>query len=321
MKKNISQIFLILGAALSFQTCFAQNAGNPQTICNPLNLSYRFQLSSPSRREAADPTIILFKDKYYLFASKSGGYWSSDDLINWTFITTSDLPLENYAPTAVVMRDTVYFMAIGSGIYKSADPSTGQWQMAKTNLSVSTGDPDLFLDDDGRLYLYSGLSNTTPITGVELDTKTFDPIDKPAALLNTNINDFGWERVGDYNTGTTKPYLEGAWMTKYKVKYYLEYSVPGTEFKSYADGLYVGDSPLGPFKLADNNPFSYKPEGFINGAGHSSTFLDKYGNFWHISTMTISVKHLFERRLGIFPAFADQEGAFYTYTARPNKLC
>ncbi len=300
---------MILSLGIAAQRTVAQT-----TVCNPINLSYRFQLSKPSRREAADPTIILFKDKYYLFASKSGGYWMSDDLIKWTFITTGDLPLEDYAPTAVVMKDTVYFMAIGTGVFKSADPSTGHWQIAKKSFSFSTGDPDLFLDDDGRLYLYTGLSNTAPLTGIELDAKTFDPIGKSTDLLNTNIHDFGWERVGDYNTGTRRPYLEGSWMTKYNGKYYLEYSVPGTEFKSYNNGLYIGDSPLGPFKLADNNPFAYKPEGFINGAGHSSTFRDKYGNFWHIATMTISVKHPFERRLGLFPAFVDQDGIFYTYT-------
>ena len=48
------------------------------TICNPVNLNYRFCLDKPSRREAADPTMINFKNEYYLFASKSGGYWHSD---------------------------------------------------------------------------------------------------------------------------------------------------------------------------------------------------------------------------------------------------
>jgi hypothetical protein len=63
-----------------------------------------------------------------------------------------------------------------------------------------------------------------------------------------------------------------------------------------------------------HNPCSSKPEGFIAGAGHSSTFQDKYGNYWHISTMTISQKHMFERRLGLFPMFFDKEGTLYTNT-------
>ncbi len=284
------------------------------SICNPLNLNYRFQLTKPSRREAADPACVLFKDNYLLFASKSGGYWASKNLIDWNFINTNDLPLEDYAPAAMVMGDTVYFIGLNRKIYKSGDPLSGHWQVAADSFPLYAGDPDLFLDNNGRVYLYFGLSNTRPISGVELDRKTLKPIGKPTELFNTDNKNYGWERVGDYNTGNARPYLEGSWMTGHDGKYYLQYSVPGTEFKSYADGLYISDSPLGPFKLADNNPFSYKPEGFINGAGHSSTFKDKFGNFWHVVTMTISVKHNFERRLGLFPAFFDKDGMFYTYT-------
>ena len=315
MKKNLFlRIIVLLFLTTGAVQADAQTMAEPIAICNPLNLNYRFQLQKPSRREAADPVLILFKNKYYLFASKSGGYWSSDNLISWNFITTKDLPLEDYAPAAVIVGDSVYFMGLDKRIYSSADPSTGNWLIAKDAFPINAGDPDLFLDDDGRLYLYFGLSNSKPTSGVELDRKTLNPIGKPTELFNTNSADFGWERPGDYNTLKRRPYLEGSWMTKHNGKYYLQYSVPGTEFKSYADGLYIADSPLGPFNIADNNPFSYKPEGFINGAGHSSTFRDKYGNYWHISTMTISVKHPFERRLGLFPAFFDKDGMFYTYT-------
>jgi hypothetical protein len=78
--------------------------------------------------------------------------------------------------------------------------------------------------------------------------------------------------------------------------------------------VYVSDKPLGSFGLDFNNPISYKPEGFIAGAGHSSTFQDQYGNYWHVSTMTISQKHMFERRLGFFPTFFDADGEMYVYT-------
>lgn len=302
-----------------FIFCFlsinAQNKKELTSFCNPVNLNYRFQLTTPSYREAADPTVVIFKGKYFMFASKSGGYWSSDDLVNWTFIITEDLPIEDYAPTAVVMDDAVYFMALDKRIYKSTDPSSGKWEVVRESFpEISIGDPALFLDDDGRLYFYSGLSNFNPIFGVELDRKTFEPIGEQTGLLSADTETYGWERTGDYNTEKKKPWVEGAWMNKHNGKYYLQYAVPGTYFKSYADGLYIGESPLGPFELAENNPFSYKPEGFICGAGHSSTFQDKYGNYWHAATMTVSVKHRFERRIGLFPAFFDKDGMFYTYT-------
>jgi hypothetical protein len=134
-------------------------------------------------------------------------------------------------------------------------------------------------------------------------------------VISSDKKNYGWERSGDYNEVGNNPWIEGAWMTKHNSKYYLQYAGPGTEFKSYGDGVYVSDKPLGPFKLATHNPFSYKPEGFIAGAGHSSTFQDKYGNYWHVATMSISVKHMFERRLGLFPTFFDKDGEMVTYTA------
>ena len=114
------KFILILVAVFIFTTSlFAQTKSikilpsKQTTICNPLNISYRFCLDKPSRREAADPVIVLFKGEYYLFASKSGGYWNSTDLINWNFVTSADLPLENYAPAVLAMNDTLYFMASG----------------------------------------------------------------------------------------------------------------------------------------------------------------------------------------------------------------
>jgi xylan 1,4-beta-xylosidase len=313
----VTILFFIAILSQSFgQSNSASKKTEQTTICNPLNLNYRFCLDKPSRREAADPTMVNFKNEYYLFASKSGGYWHSTDLINWDLITTKDLPLEDYAPTAVVMNDTLYFMASADKpvIYKTGDPKSGIWKVVNPSFPIGMIDPCLYVDDDGRLYFYYGCSNINPIYAVELDPKTFNPIGKPKELFNSHKDKYGWERSGDYNDKSSSPWIEGAWMTKHNGKYYLQYAAPGTEYKSYCDGLYVSDKPLGDYTLAPNNPCSSKPEGFIAGAGHSSTFKDKYGNYWHISTMTISQKHMFERRLGLFPMFFDKDGDLYTYT-------
>lgn len=318
--EHLKKLLLILIYSIGSIAAYTQNKDlinpNPVTICNPVNLSYRFCLDAPSRREAADPTMVTFKGEYYLFASKSGGYFHSNDLINWNLITTNDLPLEDYAPAAVVMKDTLYFMASANAplkIYKTADPKSGTWKVANANFPIGMTDPDLFVDDDGRLYFYYGCSNTNPLYAVELDTKTLNPIGKPVDVLNSDKKSYGWERPGDYNNKDVRPWIEGSWMTKHNGKYYLQYAAPGTEYKSYCDGVYEAGKPLGPFKPALHNPCSSKPEGFIAGAGHSSTFQDKYGNYWHISTMTISQKHMFERRLGLFPTFF-VDGVMNVYT-------
>jgi len=308
MKKYIlplllSSLFMVM--KLSAQT----------TFCNPMNLSYRFRPDTPSRREAADPMIVLFQNKYFLFASKSGGYWVSDEMKDWKLITNQTLPWEDYAPTVVAIDDALYFLASGGKkIYKSTDPIKGIWEHVG-EIDSSVIDPCLFLDDDKKLYLYYGCSNKTPTKVVELDRNNrFHFKGTSVALIYADKENHGFERGGDNNTGAANPWIEGTWMTKHDGKYYLQYAAPGTQCKSYCDGVYVSDKPLGPYSFQSSNPFSYKPQGFIAGAGHSGTFQDKFGNYWHIATMTISKKHVFERRLGLFPTTFDADGTMRTYT-------
>lgn len=297
----------------------AKNNTEFKTVCNPVNLNYRFCLDEPSRREAADPTIINYKNRLFLFASKSGGYWYSDDMITWNYVIPQGLPLEDYAPTVVAIDDVFYFIASSnekSTVYKSTDPIEGKWTVAVEALERPVWDPALFLDKDKRLYLYWGCSDKNPLYGVEVDYKNnFSFIGKPEELMKSNTSEHGWEVPGDFNKKTrNSPWIEGAWMNEHNGKYYLQYAGPGTEYKSYSDGVYVSDKPLGPFKLQNHNPFSYKPDGFTSGAGHGSTFSDKYGNFWHVGTVTISNKHMFERRLSICPAFFDKKGNLFSTT-------
>jgi xylan 1,4-beta-xylosidase len=310
---------LLLAAALLSQGAAAP-PDRPRTFANPINIDYRFMLDSPSWREAADPVIVLFGDDYYLFASKSGGYWHSSDLIDWKFVKPDGLPIEAYAPAVMAFDGALYYSACNIGLYRSKDPKAGKWESLGKPFDV--GDPDLFADDDGRVYLYYGLSYNGGISGMELDPKNqFRPIGQPWVCFRANYARHGWERRGEENLGGMTgaqyqegPWFEGSWMTKHAGVYYLQYAAPGTEFRGYADGVYTASSPRGPFTYAPYNPFSHKPTGFITGAGHSATFADKQGRYWHVSTMRISVKHDFERRLGIFPAEFDADGQLHVNT-------
>ncbi|HEY9008876.1 MAG TPA: family 43 glycosylhydrolase [Ohtaekwangia sp.] len=324
MKTSIKYLSLALAWVYCLTGCkdkpvVETATGTFTTYCNPVDISYRFCTDLPSRREAADPTMVWFRDRYFLFVSKSGGYWHSKDLTDWTFIETNQIPVEEYAPTAVAINDTLYFLASSnekSTLYKSADPLSGTWQVAKEKLDMPVWDPTLFLDDDKRLYLYWGCSDKNPIYGIELDYKNnFAFIGERKELLHGDPSQHGWEVPGDDNRKVNQsPWIEGAWINKFNGKYYLQYSGPGTEYKSYSDAVYVADSPLGPYSLQPHNPFAYKPGGFADGAGHGSTFADTHGNYWHIGTSTISQKHMFERRLGLYPTFFDDQGTLYALT-------
>jgi beta-xylosidase len=122
------------------------------------------------------------------------------------------------------MDDTLYFMASKTqpplSIFKTTNPKSGKWEVANASFPILMIDPDLFVDDDGRLFFYYGCSNVNPIYGVELDRKTLNPIGAPMELFNSNRKVYGWERKGDYNNEGENPWIEGAWMTKRNGKYF-----------------------------------------------------------------------------------------------------
>lgn len=290
------------------------------TYCNPMNLNYRFQVREwPGEclREAGDPTVVRYRGGYWLFASKSGGYWRSPDLWSWSFIPTHVLPTENYAPDVCVIDDALVFTATGSDgatpVWRSTAPERDVWQPLDSLPVV--GDPHLFRDDDGRVYLYSGCSSKKPIKGVELDPRTLHVIGLPVDLMMPDVARHGWERGGESCCRDTSHFIEGAWMNRVQDRYVLQYAGPGTLWNVYADGAAEASVPLGPFTCAEHTPFSLKPGGFITGAGHGSTFWDTYGNLWHTATMRISVKHKFERRIGLFPAGFDEDGVLFCNTS------
>ncbi len=119
MKASIalSAVALLL-AAPSFAAP-AGVTGRPPTLCNPINLPYCFQPGTPSWRTAADPAVVVYKGEYWLFATKSRGYWHSKDFTHWNLVTQTNLPLDNDAPGAFAIGNKLYWTAINSGIYET----------------------------------------------------------------------------------------------------------------------------------------------------------------------------------------------------------
>ena len=220
-------------------------------------------------REAADPVVQLYDDRYYLFPSKSKGYWSSPDMQHWDYVPCQKLPIDLYAPTVMVYEGELYWMVSDiNELYKTTDPEDGEsWELVTDHLVLypdqpeKTGhDPDLFVDDDGKVYLYWGCSNVDVISGIQLDPDDcFAPVGKEVVLITHREKEFGWEQPGDKNEMAAPGYNEGPNIFKHEGKYYLHYAAPGTQYDSYGDGLYVSDSPLGPFEHVEYSPVSVKP--------------------------------------------------------------
>ena len=288
----------------------------PTTFCNPINVDYMIQKDHEKGwyREAADPVALFFKGNYYLFASKSGGYWMSPDFRDWNLITPPNLALDRWAPAVFEYKGALYFMTTGDGkIYRSEHPERADSWTVEGKVRGDQ-DPALFLDDDGRVYLYYGCHEGGPISGVELDPANhFAEISKPTDFFWKDPENHGFERTGNGTNGA-RCYIEGAWMTKQGGRYYLQYAAPATQMKGYGDGCYVGDHPLGPFTYQANSPISYKPTGFLPSAGHSATFTDASGNLWRIVTAIVGVYHGFERRVAAYPQGFNKEERMYTRT-------
>lgn len=315
------------------------------TFCNPMNLDYGwgcFQKREKKARTAADPVIVLFKDKYYLFTTMDiGGYRVSDDLITWKDvyfnpeIHASALDIDHYVAPAVAADDNyVYFINFTRDrskkkvdVIRSADPENGKWE--KCGEVRRMADPCLFIDDE-RFYFYYGLGAEQSTTFFEVNPETFEEIEGTKKVLREYITDVK-ECTSGYHFGRRElydeidasawmgkfqkiPCPEGAWIVKNNDKYYLQYATPGTICNWYCDIVMESDNANGGFIEQPYNPVSLKVGGFIGGAGHSCVFKDKYGNWWQATSMWIGNHDEFERRIGLFPVSFDAKGRMRTHT-------
>lgn len=297
-----------------------------ETFCNPLNIDYTYMIYNSDKdisyRSGADPAVVEFRGEYYMFVTRSHGYWHSTDLQNWDFIPAPSnwYPQGCNAPAAHNYKDSLLYVCgdpSGSmSVLYTDNPKKGDWKGVPAILH-DLQDPDLFIDDDGKAYMFWGSSNVYPIRGIELDRNhRFLPKGEKKELFGLDLEQHGWERFGENHVSDSDlgGFIEGPWLTKHNGKYYMQYASPGTEFNVYGDGVYVADNPMGPYTYQKHNPVSYKPGGFMNGAGHGSSVLGPDSTYWHFASMSLSINVNWERRLCMFPMGFDKDGIMFCDT-------
>ena len=338
----VKRLLITLFSTLLLLSC----GGNREDsiYCNPLDLDYGwgiFKKDLPLCRTSADPVIVFFKDKYYLFSTHDiGGYRVSRDMVRWKNMKFNKEVWNSaynaggtyVAPAVAHDGEYVYFIKINNDksaktvdIIRSPDPSKGGWKVCGTIKKVA--DPSLLIDG-GRYFVYYGLGNG--IRRFELDPKDFSMIEGSEETILPKVRDVN-DCDGGYEFGRREifdeiqapewkgrykmtPCEEGAWITRVGDKYYLQYATPGTICIWYCDAVMTAPSPEGPFTLEPYNPVSLKAGGFIGSAGHSGVFADRYGNWWEITTMWVGNSNEFERRLGLFPVTFSPEGKMTVHT-------
>ena len=293
------------------------------TFCNPLDVV----VGNERAVRGGEPVVIIYEDNYFLFVSHRRGYWYSPDFRNWTYVDAPGYPAG--VVSVVEMDGKLIGCSMNNrNVYRAVDPYKGEWEKIGELSSDRYGDANMFVDDDGRPYMYFGWSQIMPFQVVELDKTTFKEKGEPKPLFWSDIKNHGFEVRkpedviysifgGRRDYGPEElPWIEGPYMIKHNGKYYLQYAAIGLEFISYSHGIYMSDSPMGPFTYSEHNPLTFKTSGFQVGAGHGSTFHDKKGNLWTICMIPAQYGEGGRgSELAIYPTAVDAQGIMYSNTA------
>jgi beta-xylosidase len=266
-------------------------------------------------REAADPEVIYYDGKWYMYPSCGMAYISSN-FVTWDYVPVEFTKPVNigYAPTVTQYGDKFLLTASGTSVYIGSSPlgpfdEIGPMKDVSGNKIDEWLDPMLFTDDDGKLFAYWGYGpQGGGIKGAEVDRQNFDSlILEPELLIDFNP-DHKWERFGDANEHHDLSFVEGVSVFKRDSSYYLIYGACGTVFRNYAVGCYRSDSPLGPFIYQNNNPIAHKNYGIVNGTGHGCLTKGPDNTVWLFYTTLIRRLHWFERRIGMDKCEFDSQG-------------
>lgn len=288
-------------------------AQNTRQYANPLALeSIPFVKPDAGRghRSVADPQILRYKGKYYLAATgdreTKGLFWISDDLVHWTYKEPAIPDGSNFvAPHVLETGGYFYLTGNDTGLYRSQDIMGPYVKYGDFTRPAGTAykafDPALFKDTDGRIYLYFSGAREKGIYGVELDRKDLRKMLTDTVHLFHFEPAHRWENQGASNQYTNLTWMEAPFMTKHNGTYYLQYSASGTDWKTYAVGVYTSKSPLGPFTYDETSPILKNQGGLIYGTGHNCIIDAPDGSLWCVYTLLINNWSNFERRLGMDP--------------------
>ena len=254
----------------------------------------------------ADPTIFHYNNTYYLYGTVEGNtskgflVYASSDLRNWRLSDKNDgYALKRgeafgrsdfWAPQVFSHQDKFYMAYVANeqiAIAESNSPAGPFRQIIKDSLSTSVKqiDPFIFIDDDGKKYLYHvRLIDGNRIFVAEMNDDLSSI--KSETLRECIAATEGWE-----NTAKAPwPVAEGPSVIKHKDVYYLFYTANDFRNPDYAVGNATSKNPLGPWKKHESNPILAKAMVGINGTGHGDFFTNGKEFFYVFHTHNNNTK-------------------------------
>ncbi len=252
----------------------------------------------------ADPFILLHKNIYYAYGTGADNgieVMTSDDLKVWKRAagTKSGLALHKddsygnkwfWAPEVYFVNDKfyMYYSAEERMCVAVSDSPLGPFKQSVHKPMLEgqkTIDNSLFIDDDGKAYLFFDRFNdglNIWVAELEDDLMTLKEETMHPCIHVSQDWEKVWPRVN-----------EGSFVIKHKGVYYMTYSANSYESPFYGIGCATTTNIMGEWTKYSNNPLLQKP-GELVGVGHSAMFKDKDGN-WRI------VYHAHQNKTTIHP--------------------
>lgn len=277
---NKISLKILLFAGFLFAVIIIQAQNTSSTVHT---FSYTNPITRDFSQSMRDNMILKVGQRWYMTGT-SQPIWSganpgvrlmvSDDLLNWKdvgwIIDAAKLPKDCpyngrfWAPELHQIKG-VFYLTVNSGqeapktgkqrrdnhkiwIF-SANKIDGEYTLVTSNgLEIDkffTNDATLFADDDGRTYLYC---NGDGLFQAEIDLRT-------GKLSNENNGLNGFTKIiGPKDSGNPDwmyAGIEGPFVIKRHGSYWMFFS---SWTRGYEVGVMQAESPIGPWKLASNNP-------------------------------------------------------------------
>lgn len=269
-------MIIVLAVSFSVPACSSGSMGTkPEDAQEPVEAKVPF----------GDPFILLHGGTYYAYGTEAAdgiAVYVSDDLLVWERVEGNRLALHKddswgnrwfWAPEVYEVDGTfyMYYSADEHICVATSDSPLGPFRQAEKKPMIEGEkciDNSLFIDDDGKPYLfYDRFNDGLNIWVAELEDDLVTVragTEMPCIHVSQEWEEV-WPRVN-----------EGPYVLKHEGTYYMTYSANSYESLFYGIGYATAPQVTGPWTKYDGNPILQKP-GELVGVGHSAMFTDKEG--------------------------------------------